>query len=414
MNRSLSQKGSFDIESTDVSHAVIEIFGGDNNLSEYVLQDLEEVISKIKGKFSFLALVDFLDDGGGVFEVTSKGKRLIEDWGEINTGDPEILALFIKRALETYPPEVRLALGFWDHGSGVFDEDDPFENILSQKYKSLEKQTAGNPPQTRRLFIANENIAPIIEPRAMLHDDTNGGVLTNKEAHSVVQSAFKSSKRKNKIDLIFSDTCLNGMIEVLEQFSDFSEVVIGSEDLEPGDGWEYDKWFELMEKNPPKNANQWAEQAIDSFNSGYKNRPEDFPCTLGAFRTDQKITSDFAELVAECKKGGQQVFGWLSSAMSKTQSFDLYDTYDIRDFAEKLINVAEDQIIQDICRRLIQSFDNARIASTALGDTVRDSHGLAFWFPHNKRSYREVQANYKDLRFNNKTSWSSYLGDFFQ
>jgi hypothetical protein len=53
-----------------------------------------------------------------------------------------------------------------------------------------------------------------------------------------------------KVDLIFSDTCLNGMIEVLEQFKEFAEVVVGSEDLEPGGGWEYHEWFGLMSDSP--------------------------------------------------------------------------------------------------------------------------------------------------------------------
>ena len=64
----------------------------------------------------------------------------------------------------------------------------------------------------------------------MLHDDTNGGVLTNYEAHGVLKAAFsRAGMEGKKVDLIFSDTCLNGMIEVLEQFKEFAEVVVGSE-----------------------------------------------------------------------------------------------------------------------------------------------------------------------------------------
>ena len=55
------------------------------------------------------------------------------------------------------------------------------------------------------------------------------------------------------------------MIEVLEQFKEFAEVVVGSEDLEPGDGWEYHEWFGLMSDSPPADAAEWGRQAIQGF-----------------------------------------------------------------------------------------------------------------------------------------------------
>ena len=70
--------------------------------------------------------------------------------------------------------------------------------------------------------------------RAMLHDDTNGGVLTNLEAEGVLKAAFKRAGMTGKVDLIFSDTCLNGMIEVAEQLKDYATCIVGSEELEPG------------------------------------------------------------------------------------------------------------------------------------------------------------------------------------
>ena len=42
---------------------------------------------------------------------------------------------------------------------------------------------------------------------------------------------------RQRSNLIFSDTCLNGMIEVTEQLKDYATCIVGSEDLEPGDGW---------------------------------------------------------------------------------------------------------------------------------------------------------------------------------
>ena len=52
----------------------------------------------------------------------------------------------------------------------------------------------------------------------MLHDDTSGGVLTNYEASRVVAAGMERARFEGRFDMIFSDTCPNGMIEVLDQF----------------------------------------------------------------------------------------------------------------------------------------------------------------------------------------------------
>ena len=110
----------------DVTHAIIEIFGGDNNLSRFVTEDMQEMASGNRGRFAVLALVDYASKGGSVVELSPRaGNHVVEELGEINTGDPETLATFLARALATYGPDVRKAIGFWDHGSGSFDEQDP-------------------------------------------------------------------------------------------------------------------------------------------------------------------------------------------------------------------------------------------------------------------------------------------------
>ncbi len=51
----------------------------------------------------------------------------------------------------------------------------------------------------------------------MLDDDTNVGALTNLEAGALFNAALRDAGMPDaQVDLIFSDMCLNGMIEVLD------------------------------------------------------------------------------------------------------------------------------------------------------------------------------------------------------
>jgi hypothetical protein len=213
--------------------------------------------------------------------------------------------------------------------------------------------------------------------------------------------------------MIFSDTCLNGMIEVLEQFKEFTSVVVGSEDLEPGDGWDYERLFRSMSARPPADGAEWGRLAVQAFHEGYLNRPNQHPCTLGAFRTNHRITAAFGGLVDALGPEGRKGFAWVQEARTFSQAFDRRDTYDIRDFATRLQEVAEKAAVKDACRAVISALDEARVHSTALGADVQDAHGLAFWLPSNRTAFRQVAETYRKLRFDQATGWVAYLDTIF-
>ncbi|HLA79008.1 MAG TPA: clostripain-related cysteine peptidase [Vicinamibacteria bacterium] len=404
----------FPVRDRDVSHVVIEIFGGDNNLSPYVLEDLQEMGAGNTGNFATLALADYEDAPAQVIELSPKtGHRVIGSLGEVDTGDPETLADFISRALVTYPEAAHKALGFWDHGTGVFGEHDPHEVLLDRGLRSVSRRSRSRSRPARRLFVSRAKLAAQPRLRAMLHDDTSGGVLTNYEAYGVLKAAFARSQQQAKLDIIFSDTCLNGMIEVAEQFKEFAQVVVGSEDLEPGDGWDYKELFQAMSAKPPKDGVEWGRQAVEAFERGYQHRADQHPCTLGAFRSTNGIPEAFSKLIRILLPAGKKGFAWIQEARAYTQAFARRDTYDIRDFATQLHEVAEAADAKAACDGVVAAFDAACVHSTALGDTVSNAHGLAFWLPSNRHTFREVAGTYSKLAFDQAAAWTAYLGKQF-
>ena len=402
----------FPIQDPTVTHVVIELFGGDNNLWPYVVEDLQEMAAGNRGNFATLALTDVSDGGGQVVEVSPRaGHRVIEDLGEIDTGDPKTLSDFIARALVTYP-SARKALGFWDHGTGVFDENDPNEVSLGRALRGVSRSSRSRSIPARKLFIPQAQLAAQPRLRAMLHDDTSGGVLTNYEAHGVIKDAFKRAGVQ-KVDVIFSDTCLNGMIEVLEQFREFADVVVASEDLEPGDGWEYNELFGRMSDSPPASSDAWATQMVDAFKAGYQNRPNQHPCTLAAFHTTNDITKELGNLIKALGPQARPGFTSLQEARAFAQSFDRRDTYDIKDFARELAGTATAEDVKKACAAIQQAVDASCIRNTALGSMVQKASGLAFWLPSDRRAYGLVTETYAKLEFDKLTGWTKYLAAFY-
>jgi hypothetical protein len=402
----------FAVRDRSVTHAVIELFGGDNNLSSFVLEDMGEMAAGMRGPFATLALADFAGTGASAIEVTGQGSQVLESLGEIDTGDPETLAGFLARALVSYSPATRKAIGFWDHGTGVFDENDPSETILARGINRVPRARRSRSLPARKLFVGRAASAAHPHARAMLHDTTNGGVLTNREARGVLKAAFARSGA-GQVDLLFSDTCLNGMIEVLDELRDFAAVVVGSEDLEPGDGWDYFEWFSRMSDAPPQDGLAWGAQAVRAFAAGYAGRPDAFPCTLGAFRSDQGATAAFTALVERCDALGAAGFGALRAARDAAQAFANRDTYDLRDFATRLKADVDDAALRGACDALLIALAAARVDSVALGDQVADAHGLAFWFPNNRYAFDQVEPTYRELQFHKASGWADYLKNQF-
>ena len=410
----MEQITPFNALATEADYVIIELFGGDNNLSHFVYEDLNEMAAGINANIAVIGLADLANKPASVVEVSrGNGIQTLEEWGEIDTGDPEILMRFLVRALITYP-KARRAIGFWDHGTGVFDETDATEKLLSRSMHSVQRVDRSRSFAARRLFFPKSKLINDPQTRSMLHDDTNGGVLTNLEAAKMIASAFKLAGVTQPIDLIFSDTCLNGMIEVLEQFGPYAHCIVGSPELEPGDGWDYQRWLSRVSTELPKTPFDWGRTAVEAFHDGYKPYPAKFPCTLGAFRTKNDITAAFSALMRTSRRdGGYDTMFFLDHARAKAQDFAKRDTYDLRSFAERVVAIADTKPeLAKAARDLIVAIDEAKVHNCCLGDTVTGSNGLAFWFPSSSSAMKRDIKTYERLDFSSKSGWGDFLKEF--
>ena len=135
------------------------------------------------GNFSDTRLLTFGDGG----------LDLVGEAGELNFGDPSVLASFIEESLETFPAD-KTALFLWDHGAGW----------------------------------------PGMGP-----DETDGyDILTLDEMRDGIKSGLEAVNLA-KFDLIGMDACLMASYEVAQAVNGLTDYLLASEELEPGHGWDY-------------------------------------------------------------------------------------------------------------------------------------------------------------------------------
>ena len=253
---------------------VMVYIAGDNNLDSFAITDVEEMqkvgssddleiavlMDRVDyGKWStarqFLVRKPSDQDGKDSWDVSLP---TCEDLGELNMGDPKTLTSFVDWATTTYPqPNTMLIL--WNHGGG-------WRSAVSRAVTAGAGATrsSGPPPKPGISRLS----------RGIAWDDTNDGdFLEMREVRAALEPF-------DPFTIIGTDACLMGMVEVAYELRERCDYFIGSEDIEPGDGWPYDRWLPPLAKDTAMAPDALCEVIVDTYTESYGIRPT----TLSAIR----------------------------------------------------------------------------------------------------------------------------------
>jgi hypothetical protein len=169
-------------------------------------------------------------DGSYLVEVR-KGKRfsdsLVQPLREVNMGDPDALQEFVVRSVQHYPAD-HYALVIWNHGTGWLDVD------AYATVRALEDENRTNGAifrTTYKQIVADETTRPIA------FDDSSKDFLDTADLRQAFAQAQETTGRR--LDIIGMDACLMAMIEGARELTPFADYFIGSQEVEPMDGWPY-------------------------------------------------------------------------------------------------------------------------------------------------------------------------------
>ncbi len=215
----------------------------DNNLEAPQMEDLEEIMRVgSTAKVNLIALIDrsvkrespdergYTDRAvGGLknwtsakYVVIEKGRlREIADWGELNMGDPVNLRRFFDSTVREFPAK-RYGVIFGDHGAG-------WPGILSDESAQSDGIDMTEMPLVLKDFVA----------------------------------------KNGKLELIGFDACLMANFEVARTVAPFVKTMVASEELEPGDGWNYTPLMTRFTQNPAIDGFGLGRAVVDTYREYY-------------------------------------------------------------------------------------------------------------------------------------------------
>ena len=170
------------------------------------------------------------------YVYNSKGLQKLETVDQANMGETETLADFLTFCKKNYPADKTMVL-FWDHGGG---------------------SVAG----------------------AAFDENYRNDALNLGEFYEAFNEAYELSNDDPPIDIIGFDACLMATVDVAFTFCDVAEYLVASEELEPGDGWDYTGWLQALANDPAMGSAQLGRVICDTYKADADRRYEGSEITL--------------------------------------------------------------------------------------------------------------------------------------
>lgn len=355
---------------------------GDNSLSDFGLIDIREMCKVGSSQRVHVGVqMDTAGDHDGVIryevtepDATGKAHRMvIERLPESDSGAPETLLAFLKWGVARYP-STHAVVVVWNHGSGF--------------------RGAWQPPR-----------------RDIAYDDA-GTSLDMPEIRAVLTKAGFGKRRK--LAVLGFDACLMAMLEIAHHLRDHVDVVVGSQQTEPGDGWPYADVLSSVKRS--RSALQLGRRIVSDYLADYRRKMQQnvTQSAVATARTGEALAalgSLGTALVAQPALN----FPVISLLRPGLQAFeDSPDYVDAVHLGRLLGEAGKGPKVRTAARRLVRLTKRCVVANGSFGNSVANANGASIWFPFDRVEYLKYRPAYLALDLPPAASgWVEFLDRYF-
>ena len=325
-------------------------------------------------------------DRNCVLDLSLEGEERIvaQTNGNANMGLPETLSAFLNYCGENYPADHNVLI-LWDHGGGPL-----WGYGVDELYDS-------------------------------------DSLLLNEMRTAMDASVFKGGADGKKLDLVGFDACLMGSLECMTIWQDYADYYVGSEELEPGDGWNYE-FLKVLDEPGTYSGGHFAREvgssiltSFEKYYNGKKSSTYNPDLTLafvdlGGITALNAALDVLAEKMADGVENGE--YASFMKDRSEIKSFGMtrdpngvvsfyYDLVDVGNLAEHM-----------------EAFypKEAAAVKAALGAAVADKYaniddaaGMTLYYPYkNKGQFEQLNEYYASfLKTEGYSRFLDAAGEYF-
>lgn len=187
----------------------------------------------------------------------------VEDLGKVDMGSGRAVADFVSWSKEKYPAK-HCMLVIWDHGQGwrFYAATTISHSARTGRYPGVRKALIERARPSRAEMIDTDEVVHGIVRYSSIDEDI-GSRLYNRDLQDVLK------RNGEKLDIVAWDACLMSMIETSYAMRDVSQILVGSQELEPGAGWNYEIVLDKLTSNPTMGPTELAKVIVDAYQAAY-------------------------------------------------------------------------------------------------------------------------------------------------
>jgi hypothetical protein len=343
---------------------------GDNDLEEYAVGDVNEMeAAALNTSINVGVMLDriggydssngnWTDSRRGVIRLDNGSSTLssvLTSIGEADMGRGQTLTDFINWGVANLPAQ-RYAVIIWDHGGGALG--------------------------------------------GAAVDESSGSVLTAAEIRQAV-----ASSTLQRVDLLGFDACLMATLEMQSELASVASILIASEKLEPGDGWDYTSFLTQFSSGTSSDAATLGSAIVGTYGTFYRNsetlssvdlaKVGGVETALDAFVMAMRTAADWTAVRA--------ARGRATVADSSTPEY-----VDLVSFMTQLMNASANSSVDTAASNVI----TAARASVLRKAGPSGFDGTTIYFPTSQALYSPGYTS-AHFRFLANTTWDDFLGLYF-
>jgi Clostripain family len=216
-----------------------------------------------------------------------------ENLGEVNLGKSTSLSDFLRWSATTFPADEYMLI-LWSHGSGSV-------NLHGTDYG-------------------------LVGPDEIFEDS-----LTALEIKQALERV--KSEQSLQFSIIGFDACLMGTVEVANLLQPYANYLLASQELEPGNGWNYKSWLTALASQPGMSSQDLGKKIIDTYFDFYSAKAANSQLTL-SFTDLSKLpqlieaTDAWAKAASLALQASEQAAWAFARARSQSENYGREGRFD--------------------------------------------------------------------------------------
>ncbi|MBS1988354.1 hypothetical protein JST56_05150 [Candidatus Dependentiae bacterium] len=419
---------------------LIVYMAANNNLHRFALHNFRQMlrIGSTEHINVLLQIDEFGESEVTRFYVEQNNATIhetISNTTEAISGTPESLYGFLRWAIKSFPAKHHAVL-LWNHGSGIKDPSIWGKYYGGNRDKFFYKNPKTGLLQVRKKSSQLSNDNNQYNNKGIAFNEVHQTYINNQELRLCLEKTCTELLGSKKIDIIFMDACHMGMIEIASKLKKVSDYLVGSEEIEPGTGYNYTFLLEPFLRKS-LSPSEFAQHAVLAYQAEYIDAFADFTQAAISLKNfeimEQKFFNFSAKLLNFISKNHDNFMTIRRIRKSNRDTSEFFDEdyIDLRHFLKSVITMLQNNKnfvhkdngsdgddddddfnellannLEEAAVECITEYDRKIIASTT-GVNLPRAGGFAVYFPK-----KLVHHSYFKTIFSQSTLWSDFISDF--